>query len=100
MSTEAKNEKNGRHSPFRNWLSLSGVVLTIASFFSFLLLLVLDALAHSSNPYVGILTYMVAPGFGVMGIGLTLFGIWIGRRRAGKSARLPALHIDFSSPRD
>src|ERR1700744_6543607 len=99
MNAENKNETPGQPSLFRNWMSLSGLVLTLGSIFSFVLLFVLDALAHFSNPYVGILTYMVAPGFGFMGISLILVGAWLGRRR-GKTRKLPILHIDFSSPRD
>ena len=52
-----------RSSVFRNWLSLTGLVVVIGSLFSFFFLLVLDALAQFANPYVGILTYLVAPGF-------------------------------------
>ena len=52
---------------FRNWLSLTGLVVVVGSLFSFFLLLLLDALAHFSNPYVGILTYLVAPAFLVIG---------------------------------
>ena len=99
MNSEAKNEKAG-HSPFRNWMSLSGAVLTAGSFFSFLLLFVLDSLAHFSNPYVGILTYMVAPGFGAMGIFLMVLGFWIARRRIARNGAMPAMRIDLSRPRD
>ena len=53
---------------FRNWLSLTGLVVVVGSLFSFFLLLLLDALAHFSNPYVGILTYLVAPAFLVIGL--------------------------------
>ena len=49
-----------RSTVFRNWLSLTGLVVVIGSLFSFFFLLLLDALAHFSNPYVGILTYLVA----------------------------------------
>lgn len=99
MNDESKNQNSAGPSIFRNWISLAGIVLTIGSCFSFLLLFVIDALAHSGNPYVGILTYMVAPGFGAMGVFLTVLGIWIGRRRS-KVRGLPALHIDFSRPSD
>jgi hypothetical protein len=57
-----------RTSVFRNWLSLSGLVIITGSVFSFALLFVLDAFAHYANPYVGILTYLVAPGFFVIGL--------------------------------
>ena len=106
MNSENKNETPARHSPFRNWMSLAGVVLTLGSFFSFLLLFVLDSLAHFSNPYVGILTYMVAPGFGVMGICLMILGFWIGapphcqgRRNARLAHRFfPSARPEESSP--
>jgi len=100
MNAENKTDTPAKHSPLRNWISLAGVVLTLASFFSFLLLFVLDTLAHFSNPYVGILTYMVAPGFGVMGICLALLGFWIRRRRLKKGGAMPAMRIDLSRPRD
>src|SRR3569833_40760 len=99
MNSENKNETL-RHSPFRNWMSQAGAVLTAGSFFSFLLLFVLDSLAHFSNPYVGILTYMVAPGFGAMGIFLIILGLWIARRRIARNGGMPAMRIDLSRPRD
>jgi len=63
-------------SPIKNWVSLAGLMLAAASLFSFVLLMMLDTFAHFSNPYVGILTYLVAPGFLVMGIFLVLVGWW------------------------
>ena len=44
-------------------MSLTGLVVVIGSLFSFFLLFMLDAVAHFSNPYLGILTYIIAPGF-------------------------------------
>jgi len=85
----------------RNWLTLSGAVIALGSLFSFLLLLLLDALAHSANPYIGILTYLVAPGFLAIGTFLAVLGIVLRRlqqRRAGGSP-LP-LKIDLTRPRD
>jgi hypothetical protein len=45
----------------RNWLSLAGLVIALGSLFSFLLLFILDSATHLANPYIGILTYLVAP---------------------------------------
>src|ERR1035441_1622257 len=59
-------------SLLRNWMSLSGLVVVIGSLFSFFLLFVLDAVAHFSNPYLGILTYIIAPGFLISGLLLTV----------------------------
>ena len=86
---------------FRNWMSLTGFVVVIGSLFSFLLLLLLDALAHFSNPYVGILTYLVAPGFTVIGLFLVALGAFLRHRQIIKtSGPLPPLRIDLTRPRD
>ncbi len=90
-----------RSSVFRNWLSLTGLVVVVGSLFSFLLLLLLDALAHFANPYVGILTYLVAPGFLVVGLFLGLLGAFLRHRQIVKTAGpLPPLRIDLTRPRD
>jgi len=90
-----------RASVFRNWLSLTGLVVVVGSLFSFLLLLLLDALAHFANPYVGILTYLVAPGFLVIGLFLAILGAFLRHRRILKtSGPLPPLRIDLTRPRD
>src|SRR4051794_18131184 len=91
----------GRTSVFRNWLSLSGFVIAIGSLFSFLFLLVLDAMAHIANPYVGILTYLVAPGFLVIGLALAGLGAVLRHRQIVKSVGpFPPLRIDLTRPRD
>jgi nitrate/TMAO reductase-like tetraheme cytochrome c subunit len=88
-------------SVFRNWLSLTGLVVVVGSLFSFFLLLLLDTLAHYSNPYVGILTYLVAPTFLVMGLCLAVFGAFLRRRQIIKTAGVaPSLRIDLTRPRD
>ena len=90
-----------RSSVFRNWLSLTGLVVVVGSLFSFFLLLLLDALAHFANPYVGILTYLVAPGFLVIGLFLALLGAFLRHRQILKtSGPLPPLRIDLTRPRD
>src|ERR1035437_5414680 len=90
-----------RSSMFRNWLSLTGLVVVVGSVFSFFLLPLLDALAHFANPYVGILTYLVSPAFLVMGLILALLGAFLRHRQIIKtSGPLPALRIDLTRPRD
>jgi nitrate/TMAO reductase-like tetraheme cytochrome c subunit len=84
----------------RNWLSLAGLVIAVGSLFSFLLLFILDSAAHLANPYVGILTYLVAPGFLITGLFLTLLGALWHRHRLKAAAPIPALQIDFARPRD
>ena len=93
------------HPPslFRNWVSLAGLVLMASSIFAFLLLFFLDAIVFQSNPYVGILTFLVAPAFLVAGLVIFLFGAWRWRRRLAKaSGSAPALsiNVDLSRPHD
>ena len=78
-----------------------GFVVMVGSLFSFLLLLILDALAHSSNPYIGILTYLVAPGFLVIGMVMGALGAWFRHRQIIKTVgSFAPLRIDLTRPRD
>ena len=91
-----------RLSAFRNWLSLTGLLVVVGAVFSFLLLFVLDLVAHFSNPYIGVLTYLVTPVFIVIGLTLACAGaLWEWRRmkKAGMAAA-PGLLIDLSRLRD
>ena len=70
---------------FRNWLSWAGIVLSASALFAFLLLVAIDQFAGHRNPYVGILAYVVAPGFFILGIVLIAIGVvlrWRAERRA------------------
>jgi nitrate/TMAO reductase-like tetraheme cytochrome c subunit len=88
-------------SVFRNWISVSGLVLTLSGLFSFFLLMLLDLMAKQSNPYVGILTYMVAPAFIVGGLVVFFFGGWWRRRMIIRTTgKKPTLRVDFSLPKD
>lgn len=89
-----------RPSVFRNWISLGGAVVAAAAFFAVVCLFALDYFRTFSNPYVGILTYVVAPAFLVLGLVLIVAGALRERhqrRRPGERARLP--HLDFNDPR-
>ena len=90
----------GRTSLLRNWVSLTGGVIAIGSLFSFLLLFILDTAAHLANPYIGILTYIVAPGFLITGLLLAGLGVLWHRSHLKATVPAPALQIDLSRPRD
>jgi nitrate/TMAO reductase-like tetraheme cytochrome c subunit len=88
---------------FRNWLSWSGMVLAASALFAFCLLFAIDLIASHPNPYIGILAYLIAPLFFLLGIFLTLVGAiirWRTRRRAVQAAEPLAIKIDLSRPRD
>src|SRR5688572_1412810 len=85
---------------FRNWISLAGVVLAVAAGFAFLLLFALDLFAHGGNPYMGILAYLVAPGFFFLGLALVALGWWRHRRRLRHGlATVPGLSLSIDLSR-
>src|SRR4030095_407752 len=102
MSQEAMPNPPVRSPLFKNWVSLAGAVITAGSVFSFVLLMVLDLFAPRQNPYVGILTWVVAPAFFILGSGLIILGWALSKRqiiRGLKEARVPKLVIDLTNPR-
>jgi nitrate/TMAO reductase-like tetraheme cytochrome c subunit len=102
MNNDSSSKPLTRLSAFRNWLSFTGLVVVIGAFFSFLLLFLLDSVAHFSNPYVGVLTYLVTPVFIVFGVVVACVGALWERRKMRKAgvAAAPGLLIDLSRPRD
>ncbi len=94
----------GRQSSWRNWCSIAGAIVASGSLFAFLFLFTLDMTGSGrGNPYLGILTYVVAPVFLALGLALVFWGWW---RQRSELARLrglgePApLAIDLSRRRD
>jgi hypothetical protein len=87
-------------SNFNNWISAIGGVIAVGALFSFALLVWMDFTQGDKNPYLGIFTYIVAPGFLITGIALACFGAWAQRRWAIKhAATMPdKWRLDFSSP--
>src|SRR5215469_3569721 len=101
MNTEKKYELPRHASLFRNWLSWMGFIVGVGALFSFFLLFMLDAVAHSSSPYIGILTFCIVPVFLVSGILLILLGAWLERRKRKRgNLAVPRMQIDLSDPRD
>jgi hypothetical protein len=100
----------GEHPPspqkapslLENWISLFGMVVAACAFFAVILLMALDFNRGFSSPYMGILTYMVTPGFLVAGLVLITVGALLERRRRrnlapGEIPRHP--RIDLNLPR-
>jgi nitrate/TMAO reductase-like tetraheme cytochrome c subunit len=65
----------------RNPISLAGLALTIVSLANIFLFVLIDQIASKPSPYIGILAYMVSPGFLVLGLVLMLAGILLERRK-------------------
>ncbi|HEV2455112.1 MAG TPA: NapC/NirT family cytochrome c [Verrucomicrobiae bacterium] len=101
MNIENKNEPTHPPSVFRNWLSWAGFIVGLGALFSFLLLFMLDAVAHFSSPYIGILTFCIVPAFLISGIGLAIAGAWLERRKRQRgNISVPRMQIDLSDARD
>ncbi len=105
MSTEETSPiPPNRLARFRNWLSLSGMVLSVSAFFAFVLLFAVDLFATHANPYMGILAYVVTPMFLFAGLAMVFGGYILESRRIRKG--LPRkegafeLHINLSRKRD
>ena len=97
------NSPEPRPSYFRNWLSLAGTVLALSAFFAFVLLFAVDMFSHHGNAYMGILAYVVAPGFLVMGLAMVGAGAWMHRKHLQQAApgeELPSLTIDLGRSAD
>ena len=86
---------------FRNWLSAAGAILATAAFFAFLLLFAIDIFARQSNPYVGILAYIVAPVFFFGGTILMFAGFHIHRKQVARGdTSASRFIIDLTRSRD
>jgi len=83
QGTPAPSLSNNGGAPklYKNPISLAGLALAVVAFANILFLFFLDSLSHVSSPYVGILAYMVAPAFMVLGLLAIPVGIVIERRR-------------------
>jgi nitrate/TMAO reductase-like tetraheme cytochrome c subunit len=81
----------------RNPVSLAGVALGIVSVANIFLFFLIDQIAVRPSPYIGILAYMVSPGFLILGLLLMLAGVLLERRKhAAPSAFYP--RVDLNDP--
>ncbi len=65
----------------RNPVSLAGVALGIVSLANIFLFVLIEAIATRPSPYIGILAYMVSPGFLILSLLLMLVGVLLERRK-------------------
>src|SRR5271165_5638490 len=84
----------------RNPISLIGLALAAVALVNIILLLLIDLLASHSSPYIGILAYMVAPGFLFVGLILVPIGMIVERRRRLRAVGAPPHFpkLDLNNP--
>ena len=83
----------------RHPVSILGVALTTLSAVLFLLVFIADLFGLHTNPYMGIVFFLIFPAFFVLGLLLIPLGIYLDRRRRQKgleARRLP--HVDLNNP--
>ena len=70
----------------RNLVSQAGVVIAIIALLNLAFLIYVDSTHHGSNPYMGILTWVVAPGILIFGLAVFVLGVILERRKRRKLA--------------
>lgn len=87
---------------FYNWISAIGAFLATGMFCVILLLIAIDLFVHETTLYLGLLTYMILPGFVVVGLVFIAVGAIVEKRRRdqGRGASLaPVLNLDLRNPK-
>ena len=72
-----------------NWISLTGVVLVTTTTVFWLFLLPITLRGETANPYIGILAFLTIPAPFFLGLFLVPLGIWLKRRREGRTGIRP-----------
>jgi len=72
-----------------NWISLAGVVLVTTSTVFWIFLLPITMGGETHNPYIGILAFLTLPGPFFGGLILIPLGMWIKRKREGRTGIYP-----------
>jgi nitrate/TMAO reductase-like tetraheme cytochrome c subunit len=95
--------RHKKPAPLRNWLTVGGSIVSLGGIFAFAFLLFIDLFSHHGNPYMGILAYVIAPGFILGGLAIAFWGAWRRHRQLEKSDPAEAAHelsIDLTRPHD
>ena len=65
----------------RNLISYAGGLLTTVSSILFLFVFLLELLGFHTNPYTGIVVFLILPGFFIFGLVVIPVGLWYERKR-------------------
>src|SRR5580765_7216015 len=85
----------------RSPISVVGMVLTTMSAVLFLIVFLADLFGWHTNPYLGIVFFLILPGVFLFGLALIPFGAWIERRRRARGRAPSEVHwprIDLNDP--
>ena len=85
----------------RSPISVVGMVLTTISAVLFLIVFLADLFGWHTNPYLGIVFFLILPGVFLFGLVLIPLGAWIERRRRARGHAPSEVHwprIDLNDP--
>jgi NapC/NirT cytochrome c family, N-terminal region len=84
----------------RNGISLAGIAIVSTSALLFLIVFFLDLFGFHTNPYFGIIFFLIAPAIFVFGLVLIPLGMYVERRRrkAGRPAHVGWPRLDLNNP--
>jgi hypothetical protein len=83
-------------------IAVAGMVLTTISASLFLVVFLADLFGWHSNPYVGIVFFLILPALFLLGLALIPFGAWVERRRRSPPHAPSAAHwprFDLNEPK-
>ena len=86
----------------RNPISIGGAVVTTVSAALFLVVFLLELFGFHTNPYIGIVVFLILPGGFLGGLAVMPIGVWYERRRqiSGRAPSKPKWpSLDLNDPR-
>jgi hypothetical protein len=88
-----------RFSLLRNPISLVGMLLATSSSLLFLVMFLADLFGLHTNPYIGIVFFLIIPGVFIFGLLIVPLGAWLTRRRQlHPQAPTPWPRLDLNDP--
>lgn len=91
MSDETEKVESEKTEPvrkvpglFRNYVSFTGAAIIFASLACIVLLFLIEITGKNDNPYLGIFTWIVLPGFLILGLIIVVVGMILERRRRSR----------------
>src|SRR5690349_14823020 len=84
----------------RNTISFLGATLTTISAVLFLVVFLADLFGLHTNPYIGIVFFLILPGIFMFGLVLIPLGMWLERRRQRRGDATPHRwpRLDLNDP--
>ena len=73
----------------QHWLSLVGTALVATALISWLFVLPLQIRGHASNPYAGIIVFLILPIVFFLGLALVPIGVYLSKHRIREGLTQP-----------